>query len=325
MRTVPITDFDYNEIKQFWDSNINSDFIYEPLSLEVFKHTFTHFSNTYSAFSYKGLVKGKVIGIASGIFYPEKDTFYLTMVLVDRAHRNKGYGKILVKALEDFWLNKPKLKQVNISFFNPANLPWHIPNEDGVSHPNMPGVDMQSSAHVFFKNLGFLDYAYQNSYYKNVEDFKYDNYIKTKKEELAKEGYEFDFYKIDKHTGLEDLMDDLNSESWTKEVLTHVKNYGKDNTLIVVTHNDLVVGFTGPIRRQDNGRGYFCGIAIHSKYRSKGLASVLFARLLKGFKDIGAKYCTLFTGENNPARKIYEKQGFKITRGFANMRKEINQ
>lgn len=325
MRTVPITDFDYNEIKQFWDSNINSDFIYEPLSLEVFKHTFTHFSNTYSAFSYKGLVKGKVIGIASGIFYPEKDTFYLTMVLVDRAHRNKGYGKILVKALEDFWLNKPKLKQVNISFFNPANLPWHIPNEDGVSHPNMPGVDMQSSAHVFFKNLGFLDYAYQNSYYKNVENYTYSNKIQERKEALEKEGYYFDYYDVDKHHGLEELMADLNNEGWTKEILTHVKEKGKDNTLLVAAYNNLVVGFTGPIWLQENGRGYFAGIAIHSKYRAHGLGTVLFARLCMGFKEVGAKYSTLFTAENNPARYIYEREGFKISRAFVGLRKEIKR
>lgn len=33
---------------------------------------------------------------------------------------------------------------------------------------------------------------------------------------------------------------------------------------------------------------------------------------------------SLYTGDTNPARHIYESSGFKIVRTWANMRKEIN-
>ena len=38
---------------------------------------------------------------------------------------------------------------------------------------------------------------------------------------------------------------------------------------------------------------------------------------------MGAGYMTLFTGEANPARNIYEAAGFRIVRTWADMRKEV--
>lgn len=325
MKTIPITEIDFLEIKTLWDNNKDDSFIYSPLTKEQFNLVFNNYNDDYSSFSYKGVLNDELIGLAAGIFYPSRNTFYITMVLVDKKYRNKGYGKKLVKALENFWLNKPIIKKVDMVFLNPANLVWQVPQTDGHEHPNMPGVDLQSSAHVFFKNLGFLDFTYQNSYYKNIENYEYPADILKRKEDLFKQGYDFVFYNQNKHHGLKELMIDLDSEGWSKEVLGHVKEKGDKNTLLVATYNDLVVGFTGPIWLQENGRGYFAGIAIHSKYRAHGLGTVLFARLCMGFKEIGAKYSTLFTAENNPARKIYERAGFKISRAFVGMRKETKR
>ena len=56
--------------------------------------------------------------------------------------------------------------------------------------------------------------------------------------------------------------------------------------------------------------------------RGNGAGKVLFGRLCTGLRDLGAKYMTLFTGETNPARNIYEAQGFKIVRTWADMHKQ---
>ncbi len=325
MRTIPVFENDFFKVKELWDKNKDESFIYSPLSEHTFKSIFLSSNDLYSSFSYKGIVDDTLIGLAAGTFYPSRNTFYLTMVLVDKPYRNQGYGKKLVKALENFWLNKGEVKKVEMSFLNPANIIWQVPQTDGHEHPNMPGVDLQSSAHVFFKNLGFLDFTYQNSYYKNIENYTYSDDILKRREELAAKGFEFCYYDVGKHHGLEALMEDLNNESWTKEILSHVKEKEDKNTLLVAAHNGLVVGFTGPIWLQENGRGYFAGIGIHSKYRGYGLGTVLFARLCMGFKEVGAKYSTLFTAENNPARNIYERENFKISRAFVGLRKEIKR
>ena len=38
---------------------------------------------------------------------------------------------------------------------------------------------------------------------------------------------------------------------------------------------------------------------------------------------MGAGFMTLFTGETNPARNIYEAAGFSIVRSWTDMRREI--
>ena len=45
----------------------------------------------------------------------------------------------------------------------------------------------------------------------------------------------------------------------------------RKKTLLVALDGNKVIGFTGPIHRQDNGRGYFAGIGIHSDYRGRVL------------------------------------------------------
>ena len=50
---------------------------------------------------------------------------------------------------------------------------------------------------------------------------------------------------------------------------------------------------------------------------------MLFSELCFGLRELGAGYMTLFTGENNPARRIYETAGFIIVKSWANMKKQI--
>ncbi|HIX29130.1 MAG TPA: GNAT family N-acetyltransferase, partial [Candidatus Blautia stercoravium] len=83
-----------------------------------------------------------------------------------------------------------------------------------------------------------------------------------------------------------------------------------------------VCGFTGPLDVEKKGRGYFAGIAVDESVRGKGVAKILFCELCMGLKEQGASFKTLFTGEKNPARNIYEAAGFQIVKSWANMRKE---
>ena len=73
----------------------------------------------------------------------------------------------------------------------------------------------------------------------------------------------------------------------------------------------------------ESGRGFFAGIGVHSEYRKYGLGKSLFSTLCQSLKDIGAGYMTLFTGETNPARRIYASAGFKIVKTWSDMQKDI--
>ena len=54
-----------------------------------------------------------------------------------------------------------------------------------------------------------------------------------------------------------------------------------------------------------------------------GIGTTIFFMLMRSFKDVGAKFSTLFTGETNPAKKIYDRAGFQVVKTWAVMRKEI--
>ena len=93
--------------------------------------------------------------------------------------------------------------------------------------------------------------------------------------------------------------------------------------LLVGLSGSTVAGFTGPVRPEPCGRGYFAGIAVGPQWRGHGLGKLLFYRLLQAEQAAGARYMTLFTGVDNPAGRMYRKAGFRDVRTFAAMEKEL--
>ncbi len=252
----------------------------------------------------------KCVGFISGVVH--NATGFVTFVAVDEDYRRQGIGTVLVGHLEDIL----GVKKWECSFFNPVNLEWIIPGTDGYDHPNTQGVDVASGAYIFFKNLKYKDVLAQNTYFREIVDFEYSPDILTKMEGLNKRGLTIDYLDKTKHTGLDKLFDDLGNELWRDGIMN------TSDPVLVVLDGNKVCGFTGPLRVQDSGRGFFIGIGIHSAYRQFGAGKVLFNALCKGLKDEGAKFMSLFTGDTNPARNIYEAAGFKIVKVWQVMRKE---
>ena len=93
--------------------------------------------------------------------------------------------------------------------------------------------------------------------------------------------------------------------------------------VLVAVHDDLIIGFAGPIACEENGRGWFNGVAVHPDWQRRGIARVLFSRLLGVFHDIGAGYSTIFTDEGNPALHLYESIGFRTGGRFAVMERMV--
>ena len=265
----------------------------------------------------------EIVGLASGVVM-ESGKRYLTFAAVKPALRRQGLGTRLLNALEEKLTEgaEPPVK-LECVFFNPVNLTWVVPGTPGHDHPNAPGVDVSIGGYLFLKNRGYRDWVQQNSYYLPLAKYEYPEALAKKKEALAEEGIEITVYDPAKHTGLEELMDALGSEDWKMHVMTNAARPDGGDPLLVVVSDGRCVGFTGPMAVQPSGRGYFAGIGIHPDFRGRGAGKVLFGALCLGLKGLGAGYMTLFTGETNPARNIYEAAGFKIVKTWADMRKEF--
>lgn len=312
-----------------WNTHLCGRTQYKPFTEKGFEDKFLK----DPSFSYDGtfvvVEEGKVVGFANGIvkkeFLPgenqENTPGYLTMVVVDTDYRGKGYGSALLRELEKFFRENGKKISQSI-FFNPIKLEWYIPDTDKHDHNNSPGVDADTPAVAFMEKNGYAVQSREVSFHLDLSGFKLSDKAVGKREELMRKGIFTGYYDKERHFGFNELFDDLGSGDWRKGIMDNLAQERPDPVIVAADHGKIC-GFTGPIRVQESGRGFFVGIGTHSQYRGGGIMSVLFELLLDGFKTAGAQFSTLFTGEENPARKIYERTGFAPVRNWAVMKKEI--
>ncbi|WP_024345564.1 GNAT family N-acetyltransferase [Lacrimispora indolis] len=261
-------------------------------------------------------------GFASGCFQRGEDRAYLSMILVKKEKQRQGIGRAMLAYLEDRLRKESGVSKIEIVFFNPMTFSWYIPGKKTADHPNAPGVDVGSNAYLFFKNCRYRDYAMQNSYYLDLDAYAVPDFAATITEGLEKENITIEIYDADRHYGMEEMIHKFRNPLWEREILGETAKGEKSRPILIAAHNGKVIGFTGPLDVEKSGRGYFCGIGVDPDYRGKRISTVLFCRLCISLKEIGAGFMSLFTGENNPARNIYEAAGFRIVRTWADMRKE---
>lgn len=268
---------------------------------------------------------GALLGFANGCVKKGADIGYITFVLVEKEYRRQGIAGQLLAELEKALAEAAAITKYQIIFFNPITLTWVVPGTPGHDHPNAPGIDVASDAYIFFKNNGYLDSVFQNSFYLPLQNFTIKPEVQARIDALPQYELSICFYDPQKHFGMKELFDDLGSEDWKEIVMGNIAREDGGDPVIIAEHNGKAVGFTGPIHVQESGRGYFAGIGVHSEYRKYGLGKALFSMLCKSLKDIGAGYMTLFTGETNPARYIYQSAGFKIVKTWSDMEKVIKK
>lgn len=305
----------------FNEETKQTSFVYKPLPLETFKNKFIpHQADGYDVLSFTILDNQLPVGFISGVTYPSRQKAYLTMVVIAASYRRQKLGSQLFRHFQDTICKKePSMTTIDIVFFNPIQLEWLIPNTANHDHPNSPGVDTKSKAFSFFESLGFTVFAKQNSYYHSILNYTYTEDIQKRLENLRKEGIGFTLYDEHVHHGFKAFFQNLNNDVWEKDLLQAAT---LKQPILIAHHKQKVIGFAGPLAVQPSLRGYFNGIGVSSDYRGKGVGKVLFSSLCYHLSQLGAHYMSLFTGETNPARKIYENEGFQIVRSWNNLRKE---
>ncbi|MCF7930020.1 MAG: GNAT family N-acetyltransferase [Acholeplasmataceae bacterium] len=310
-------------LNRFW--NQHKDSLFKEMEEKEIESKFFTCTNDYDIISFIAYDKNDIIGFASGTYVKNTNVAYLTCILVNILSRRQHIGTKLLELMENEFIKNEQIKRIDISFFNPVHLEWFIPGTLSSDHPNVPGVEINSSYYKLLQKNSYFDFAIQNAYYMKLKDYQFSPDIEEKRNKLKALSVEIRLYQSNIHSGFEALFDDLKNDHWRKEITQNNQDEKLKHDVLIVEKNGLIYGFAGPLTVQKSGRGNFAGIGVHSSLRGLGAGSVLFASLCMAFKKIGAQYMSIFTGENNKARHIYETEGFRCVKTWANMRKELKK
>lgn len=289
-------------------------------------------------------IAGFAVGIVQRHFLDhETDTNtpgYIPCVFVSPRFRGRGIGRALIGTLLNRFRERGKAF-VSLSG-GTLDLDWHIPGTGGRDHNNLPGVDTDCPGYGFFRRLGFDEKGIETALYLDLKDYRPLPDMTEIQARLLSEGIRTGRYDPTLDYDYDRACDRVGSDYWREVIRSELACWkeGRPNTdprflpngtrvpagprpLLVATADRHIVGFTGPVDMQDSGRGWFTGIFTDPEYGRRGIATVLFHSLMQEFIAEGATFSTLFTGENNPARRIYLGAGFRSVKRFAVMTKKI--
>lgn len=321
---------DISGLGALWNACVeNGDLLFRRFTPEYFEEKFIkpdwYEEQLLLVSENNGIIDGFIAGSRKHEFLnnetEENTPGYITTIMVLPEARGQGIGSALLSALEDAFraIGKQKL---DVSSLNPIDLDWIIPGTDNHEHNNMPGMDEQSPAYAFLMKRGYKDTVHEVAMYLNLAEYKTADIVEEKRAALKAEGITAGLYDPAENCQWDIMCDRVGSEYWRK-VLKDELAKPNPRPILAARHNGQIVGFTGPVDRQPNGRGWFTGICTDPTYEKKGIATVLFNDLMCQFVKAGAQYSSLFTGTENHAQRLYLHTGFRPARYFAYMRKEL--
>jgi len=250
------------------------------------------------------------------IWHMREKQCYITMLIGDSIEIKNS----LLEAFESNLRKDGQTNEILIHFMNPISLAWYP--KKNVVHPCYQGVLLDEENFELYQHHAYLVHSIQDTYYRELSSFVIPDDVISHLKLNEKDGIEIAFYDTQKHKGLIEFTEDIHAPHWRDVILDNEKAEHVLPLLVALKHNQ-VIGFTGPLKVEPNGRGYFAGIGILESERGKKIGKTLFFMLCQRLKEMGASYMTLYTGNQNPARFIYLDAGFKVLKSFATMKKTI--
>lgn len=312
------------ELWQLW-CTVGVEDGYAPLDWDAFRETLTENPWFQSEHAFVLIRENRVMGFVNGCVDARiprgAERGYVGCLLLSREEKKPENAGLLLAALEESFRAKGR-SFAAVTFFNPIHLPWVVPGTPGHLHNNLPGIPTDLPLHEWMCGSGYQEAAREVAMYLNLADYCCPDWVEEKARSMAREGYTVAPYDSRQHWGLEQMLLSLGNPLWQEEI----PRAGREGKLVLVAlKENQVAGFTGPVWPEPSGRGYFTGIGVSPEFEHHGLGTLLFYRLLDAERQAGARYMSLFTGAENPARRIYEKAGFQPRREFGVMLKKLEE
>ena len=348
IRLRPMESRDYPSVEALWNACVKAgEVLYYPLTEKRFLETFVRHEGcepgNLLVAETDGRITGMVHGVAPGTFRLSRPgQAYLTCLLVAPEARGQGVGSALLRTLKAR-MREAGADTLYISSLNPVSLAWRIPGTPGHDHNNMPGLDTDCAGWGFFLHRGFQEKYREAAFYRDLADYRLPEEILIRQDQLLREGIRTGYWQPSWGDQFDGMCDRVGSEYWRDVLSTEITAWktGQPNAderfwpdgrrpdgprpLLTAVCQGQIVGFTGPVDRQESGRGWFTGICTDPLFERHGIATVLFNLLMNAFVQEGAAFTTLFTGLTSHARKVYERAGLRPIREFALMALPLNE
>lgn len=318
MKIRAYTPQDARAVLRLWNT-VGAEIGYAPQTEDTLSALLLCHPNACAEHSFVAEESGDVIAYISGCtgsaLEQGETRGYLNTILT----KEKVCAQALLQVLEESFRAAGKTESV-WNYFNPIRLPWIIPGTDGHQHNNLPGCPQELPLREWMAELGYQTVSTQMAMHEDLSGFIFPERIAARAKKMEQAGYTVQWYREGEHFGVDEMVESLHNSMWSAEIPAAAH---QGLPLLVGLKGNKVAGFTGPVRPEKTGRGYFAGIAVAPEYEGNGLGTLLFYRLLEAEKQAGARYLSLFTEIHNPAQKIYLGAGFTVVRRFDVLRKAL--
>lgn len=292
--------------------------LFSPLSPEEFSRLFLC-CRSAEGLCLAEVEEGRLTGFVCGSRTDSRGFLHAVMVSGDK--RRQGIARRLLDALCEA-LRRQGAQTLEVSGNGPVKTNWLIPATKGHDHNNMPGLDEQSLLAALMPRFGFKVVNAEVGMYLPLHNYRPLDDLPARIAHLQQEGITVGRYDPALGYDFDRLCDRVHSELW-RSVLQNETAAPAPRPILAATVPGYLVGFTGPVDVQKSGRGWFTGICTDPCYEKRGIATALFHLLMQEFIQAGASFSTLYTGDTNHARRIYECAGFTVVKRFLVMRKAL--
>jgi mycothiol synthase len=238
---------------------------------------------------------------------PDGTRCWITALAVDPSANLKSVGGALLNEAERKFIAIGK-KECYVSTYPPGYF--------------TPGIDQRNYAPLLdlFLAHGYVKQKEAISMDSSIVLFTVSDAVREKESELRKKGIEIRPYHRDDLLNFLSFLEQTMPSDWIRVERRNLKKISEggftENQITVVTHDKKIIGYC-----QFEG-AHFGPFGVSDAYQGKGIGTVLLARTIERMKADG-HHDAWVMWTDDVAAKVYGKLGFKETRRFAILKKEL--
>lgn len=238
---------------------------------------------------------------------PDSDRGYITLIGVAPNKQRRGIGTQLLRHAEAY-LRSQNRKVIMVSSYAPGYF--------------IPGVDVAvyEPALKFFAKHGYKEVYRPLAMQTDLWNLTTPQWVREEQRELSAHGVTIETWTPALALSLIDFAQREFPGDWVhvvRETSQRIIGGDSPSRLIAALENGVVVAFS----HYENER--FGPIGVAASQRGRCLGQVLMYRTLQAQRAAGFRCAWFLWSDDKTAQRIYNGAGFKETRRFALLRKEL--